>query len=33
MKFENFVAKFTEAVDELKKRNQVLHNADVVDLI
>ena len=33
MKFEKFVTKFTQAVDELEKRNQGLHNDDVVDLI
>ena len=33
MIFEKFVTKFTQAVDEFKKRNRVLHNADVVDII
>ena len=34
MKFEKFFAKFTQAVDELKKkRNQGLYYADVVDLV
>ena len=33
MKFEKFVATFTQAVDELEKRNQGSHNADVIDLI
>ena len=33
MKFENFVAKFTQAVDELEKGNLLLHNDDFVDLI
>ena len=33
IKFEKFVAKFTQAVGELEKRNQWLHNAEVVDLI
>ena len=33
LKFEKFVAKFVKAVDELDKRNRVLHNADVVDMI
>ena len=32
-KLENFVAKFTQAVDELEKHNKGLHNTDVVDLI
>ena len=29
LKFKKFVAKFVKAVDELDKRNQGLHNADV----
>ena len=33
LKFENFVAKFVKAVDELDKKNRGLHNADVVDMI
>ena len=33
LKFEKFVAKFVKAVDELDKRNQGLHNANVVDMI
>ena len=33
MKLEKFVTKFTQAVDKLEKRNQGLHNDDVVDLI
>ena len=33
VKFDMFVAKFTQAVDELEKRNRGLHNADFVDLI
>ena len=33
MKFENFVAKFTQAVDELEKRNRGLHYSDVFDII
>ena len=33
LKFKKFVAKFVKAVDELDKRNQGLHNADVVDMI
>ena len=33
LKFEKFVAKFVQAVDELDKRNRGLHNADVVDMI
>ena len=31
--FEKFVAKFTQAVDELEKCNRVLHNFYVIDLI
>ena len=30
LKFDNFVAKFVKAVDELEKRNRGLHNTDVV---
>ena len=33
MKFEKFVSKFTNAADELEKRNQWLHNSDVIDII
>ena len=33
MKFEKFVTKFTRAVDESEKRNQGLHNSDIIDLI
>ena len=33
MKFEKFVAKFIQELDELEKRNRGLHNADVVDII
>ena len=33
LKFEKFVAKLVKSVDELDKRNQGLHNADVVDMI
>ena len=33
MKFEKFVAKFNQAVDELEKHNRGLHNADVIDII
>ena len=32
MKFEKFVAKFTQAGDELENRNRGLHNYDVVDI-
>ena len=33
LKFEKFVAKFVNAVDELDKINRGLHNADLVDMI
>ena len=33
IKFEKFIAKFTQAVDELEKRNWGLYNSEVVDLI
>ena len=33
MKFDQFVTKYTQAVDELEKRNWGLHNADVIDFI